>query len=145
MRFDADTWKAYPPGPDKDLQGLLMPFTIRPHRRVPVCCRVTYQCGLFEGYGTVWNFFLTGWQLSGGLPLRIGEVCSLAASVTTMVTASDLFLCLRLRMELGRSFVRLIDRHDHGQPSRYVAIREYAGLQTVFHVETDVVGRCGLN
>ena len=62
-----------------------------------------------------------------------------------MVIASNLFMCLRLRMELCCSFVRLIDRHDHGQPSRYVAIREYAGLQTVFHVETDVFGRCGLD
>ena len=28
-----------------------MPFTIRPYRRFPVSCPVTYQTGLFEGQG----------------------------------------------------------------------------------------------
>src|SRR5215470_4365054 len=54
-----------------------MPFTMRPYRRFPVCCPVTYQTGLFEGHGTVRNLSLTGWRFSGNLPLRIGEVCSL--------------------------------------------------------------------
>ena len=57
-----------------------MPFLIRPSRRFPVCCPVTYQCGLFEGHGTVWNLSLTGWRFSGKLPLRIGEVCSLTVN-----------------------------------------------------------------
>jgi hypothetical protein len=30
-----------------------MPFLIRPSRRFPVCCAVTYQSGPFEGHGTV--------------------------------------------------------------------------------------------
>ena len=54
-----------------------MPFTIRLYRRFPFCSPVTYQTGLFEGYGTVWNLSLTGWRFSGDLPLRIGEMCSL--------------------------------------------------------------------
>ena len=54
-----------------------MPFTIRPYPRLPVCCPVTYQVGLFEGHRTVWDLSLTGWRFSGDLPLRIGEVCSL--------------------------------------------------------------------
>jgi hypothetical protein len=59
-----------------------MPFTIRPHPRVPVCCPATYQTGLFEGYGTVWNVSLTGWRFSGDLPLRLGEVCSLTVNLS---------------------------------------------------------------
>ena len=59
-----------------------MPFLIRPSRRFPVCCPVTYQCGLFEGYGTVWNLSLTGWRFSGNLPLRIGDVCSLTVNLS---------------------------------------------------------------
>jgi hypothetical protein len=47
-----------------------MPFLIRPSRRFPVCCPITYQCGDFEGHGTVWNVSLTGWRLSGDLPMR---------------------------------------------------------------------------
>src|SRR4029077_14463014 len=58
-----------------------MPFLIRPSRRFPVCCPVTYQCGLFEGHATVWNLSLTGWRFSGNLPLRIGEVCSLTVNL----------------------------------------------------------------
>jgi hypothetical protein len=60
-----------------------MPFLIRPSRRFPECCPVTYQCGLFEGHGTVWNLSLTGWRFSGDLPLRIGEVCSLTVNLPT--------------------------------------------------------------
>jgi PilZ domain-containing protein len=59
-----------------------MPFLIRPSRRFPVCCPVTYQCGLFEGHGIVWNVSLTGWRFSGNLPLRIGEVCSLTVNLS---------------------------------------------------------------
>jgi hypothetical protein len=59
-----------------------MPFLIRPSRRFPSYCPVTYQCGLFEGHGIVWNVSLTGWRFSGNLPLRIGEVCSLTVNLS---------------------------------------------------------------
>ncbi len=59
-----------------------MPFTIRPYRRFPVHCSVTYQTGLFEGHGTVWNLSRTGWRFSGNLPLRVGEVCSITVSLS---------------------------------------------------------------
>jgi PilZ domain len=63
-----------------------MPFLIHPSRRFPVCCPVTYQCGSFEGHGTVWNLSLTGWRFSGNLPLRTGEVCSLTVNLPTHET-----------------------------------------------------------
>jgi hypothetical protein len=47
-----------------------MPFTIRPHRRLPICCPVTYHVGLSEGHGIVWNLPVNGWRLSGNVPLR---------------------------------------------------------------------------
>ncbi|MDE3042884.1 MAG: PilZ domain-containing protein [Nitrospirota bacterium] len=65
-----------------------MPFSSRPFRRFPVCCPVTYQCGLFEGHGTVWNLSLAGWWFSGNLPLRVGEVCSLTVNLPTQQRAS---------------------------------------------------------
>ena len=65
-----------------------MPFSIRPYRRFPVCCPVTYQCGLFEGHGTVWNLSLAGWRFSGNLPLRVGEVCSLTVNLPTQQRVS---------------------------------------------------------
>jgi hypothetical protein len=58
-----------------------MPFTIRPYRRVPVQCPVTYHVGDFEGHGTLWNCSRTGWRFSGNLPLREGEIFSLTVTL----------------------------------------------------------------
>ena len=58
-----------------------MPYSIRPVRRSPVQCSVTYHVGLFQGQGTVWNLSLNGWKLSGDLPLRVGETCSLTVNL----------------------------------------------------------------
>ena len=60
-----------------------MPFTLRPYRRFPVSCPVTYKTGSVEAHGTVWNLSLTGWRFSGNLALRIGEVCSLTVDLPT--------------------------------------------------------------
>lgn len=50
-----------------------MPFTIRPHRRLPLRCPVTYYAGLSEGSGRIWNISLTGWPLSGDRPLQVEQ------------------------------------------------------------------------
>ncbi|MGH7147599.1 MAG: PilZ domain-containing protein [Nitrospiraceae bacterium] len=54
-----------------------MPFSIRPHRRFPICCPVTYHASLYEGQGIVWNLSVNGWHLSGDVPLRVGQTCPL--------------------------------------------------------------------
>ena len=47
-----------------------VPFTVHPYRRFPVYCPVTYQTGLFEGHGTIWNVSLAAkqkpWKLITG-------------------------------------------------------------------------------
>ena len=58
-----------------------MPFSIRPFRRSPEQCSVTYHVGPFEGHGTVWNLSLNGWKLSGDLPLRVGQTCALTVNL----------------------------------------------------------------
>jgi hypothetical protein len=58
-----------------------MPFTIRPYRRFPVQCAITYNAGSFQGQGTVWNLSHTGWRLSGDLPMRQGETLSLTVTL----------------------------------------------------------------
>jgi hypothetical protein len=58
-----------------------MPFSIRPHRRFPVQCFVTYNAGPFQGQGTIWNLSYTGWRLSGDLPMRPGETLSLTVTL----------------------------------------------------------------
>jgi len=62
-----------------------MPFYVRPFRHFPVCCPMTYHIGDFEGEGIVWNLCTTGRRLSGDLPVRIDEVCSLTVRLRTQV------------------------------------------------------------
>jgi PilZ domain len=59
-----------------------MPFSIRPYHRFPVCCPVTYHAGLSEGCGTLWNISLSGWRLSGDVPMCVGQTCSLFVTLS---------------------------------------------------------------
>jgi len=58
-----------------------MPFTLRLYQRFPVHCSVTYHAGTFQGQGTIWNFSLSGWKLSGDVPLQVGQTCSLTVNL----------------------------------------------------------------
>jgi hypothetical protein len=58
-----------------------MPFSIRPFRRYPVQCAVTYNAGPFQCQGSVWNPSCTGWRLSRDLPIRPGEILSLTVTL----------------------------------------------------------------
>ena len=58
-----------------------MHFSIRPFRRFPVQCAVTYNAGPFQGRGTIWNLSCTGWRLSGDLPMRPGEILSFTVTL----------------------------------------------------------------
>jgi hypothetical protein len=58
-----------------------MPFSIRPSRRSPVQCSVTYHAGFFQGQGTIWNLSCAGWRLSGQLPMRPGEALSFTVTL----------------------------------------------------------------
>ena len=80
-----------------------MPFKIRPCRRFSVCCPVTYTVGRFRGHGTVWNVSHSGWQFSGNLPLRIGEVCSLTVNLPT-----------RQRVYVATGIVRWVRGEEYG-------------------------------
>ncbi len=58
-----------------------MPFTLRPSRRFPVQCAVTYNAGTFQGQGSVWNLSCNGWRLSGDLAMRPEETLSLTVTL----------------------------------------------------------------
>ena len=58
-----------------------MSCLIRPFRRFPVQCAVTYNAGPFQGRGIVWNLSYTGWRLSGDLLVRPGEPLSLTVTL----------------------------------------------------------------
>jgi len=63
-----------------------MPFSIRPFRRFPVCCPVTYHAGLREGHGIIWNLSANGWRLSGDVPLRVGQTCPLTVHLLNQLS-----------------------------------------------------------
>jgi len=58
-----------------------MRFSTRPIRRFSVCCPVTYQAGLYESQGIVWNLSVNGLRLSGDVPLRVGQKCSVTINL----------------------------------------------------------------
>ena len=58
-----------------------MSFSIRPFRRFPVHCSVSYNAGPFQDQGTVWNLSCTGEPLSGDLPMRPEETLSLTVTL----------------------------------------------------------------
>ena len=58
-----------------------MSFSIRPFRRCPMQCSVTYNAGPFHGQGTIWNLSCAGWRLSGDLPMRYGKALSLPVTL----------------------------------------------------------------
>jgi|SRR5262245_8609077 len=58
-----------------------MPFIIRSYRRYPLQCPVSYNAGNSQGLGTVWNFSVNGWKLSGDVPLRVGQTCPLTVTL----------------------------------------------------------------
>ena len=98
-----------------------MPFTLRPHRRFPICCPVTYQCGLFEGHDTVWNLSCTGWRLSGDLPIRPGETLSL--TVTPPNEQRIEIPEVVVRWSRGQEFAVenvMIEPHTHARLQHYV-------------------------
>ena len=64
-----------------DLEQASMPFIIRSHSRFPVQCPVSYNAGNSQGLGTVWNFSVNGWKLSGDVPLQVGQTCPLTITL----------------------------------------------------------------
>ncbi len=60
-----------------------MAFVVRPYRRLPTQCPVTYERLYDEGHGTAWNVSLNGFLVSGTLPLAVGDICSLTLTLPT--------------------------------------------------------------
>ena len=60
-----------------------MAFVVRPYRRFPLVCAVTYENWYRKGTGIVWNLSPMGWRLSGDLTLEPADVCSLQLILPT--------------------------------------------------------------
>ena len=98
-----------------------MPFTLRPYRRFPVQCAVTYHAGACQGQGTVWNLSCTGWRLSGDLPMRPGDTLSLSVTLPNEQ-------CIKIRQAVvrwsrGEEFAVetvLVEQHTRARLQHYV-------------------------
>jgi len=98
-----------------------MPFSIRPFRRFPVHCSVSYNAGPFQGQGTVWNLSCTGWRLSGDLPMRPGEALSLTVTLPNEQRI-DVSVAV-VRWSRGQEFAvenLVIETHTHARLQHYV-------------------------
>ena len=98
-----------------------MPFSIRPFRRFPVHCAVTYNAGPFQEQGTVWNLSCTGWRLSGDLTMRPGETLSLTVTLPNeqRIVVPEAVV----RWSRGLEFAvenMLIEPHAHARLHHYV-------------------------
>jgi hypothetical protein len=95
-----------------------MPFSLRPYRRSPVQCAVTYHAGPFQGQGTVWNLSLNGWKFSGDVPLRVGETCSLTVNLPNQ---ESIFV--------GAAIVRWVRGQEYGLETLVVETQMHSRLE----------------
>ena len=98
-----------------------MPFLLRPYRRFPMRCSVTYNAGPFQGQGTIWNLSCSGWRLSGDLPMRPGKPSPL--TVTLPNEQHILILVAVVRWSRGQEFAvenLAIEPHTRARLQHYV-------------------------
>lgn len=99
-----------------------MAFVLRPYRRFPTDCPVTYEWLHDEGHGTAWNVSPTGFRVSGTLPLQPGDVCSLKVRLAKQVSV----LSGVVRWVHGQEFgieTLLMDQRDEVRFAAYIRDR----------------------
>lgn len=97
-----------------------MPFVLRPYRRFPVQCFVTYTSGPFSGIGTLWNLSMSGYRFSGDLPLRVGEECALTVMLPNEQNISADAVVRWVRQNEFGVETRTIDHHAKERLWHYV-------------------------
>ena len=109
-----------------------MPFILRPFRRFPVHCSVTYNAGPFQGQGTVWNLSCTGWRLSGDLPMRPGETLSLTVTLPN-----------EQRIEVLEAVVRWLRHQEFGvemvETSKHTEARLIHYVRRLVHESVEIL------
>jgi hypothetical protein len=108
-----------------------MPFMVRLYQRYPVYCSVTYHAGLFQGQGTVWNFSLSGWKLSGDVPLQVGQTCALTVN-----------LPIDERIVVGTAIVRWVRGQEFGLETLAIEKQTHSRVE---HVIKRLVEESGEN
>jgi len=98
-----------------------MAFTLRLYQRYPVHCSVTYNAGPLQGQGTVWNLSLSGWKLSGDLPLQVGQLCSLTVNLPNEERVVVTAAVVRWARDQDYGLETLaVERQTHSQMERII-------------------------
>ena len=109
-----------------------MSFIIRPYRRFPVHCPVSYNAGTSQGLGTVWNFSVNGWKLSGDVPLRVGQMCPLTV---TLPNQESIFVAAAIvRWARGQEYgleTLAIDKEIHSRLEHVIRRLEQDSLESI--------------
>lgn len=109
-----------------------MPFIIRPYRRFSVQCPVSYNAGTSQGLGTVWNFSVNGWKLSGDVPLRVGQTCPLTV---TLPNQECIFVTTAIvRWAQGQEYgleTLVIDKEIHSQLAHVITRLEQESVEGI--------------
>ena len=108
-----------------------MPFSIRPFRRFPVECPVSYNAGSLQGQGTVWNFSVNGWKLSGDVPLEVGQMCSLTV---TLPDQPSFFIAVAI--------VRWVRGQEYGLETLAIDKQIHSRLEHIIHLIEQESGEC---
>ena len=109
-----------------------MPFSIRPFRRFPVCCPVTYHAGRCESQGIVRNLSVNGLRLSGDVPLRVGQTCPVTINLpnqASLVVATAIVRWVR-GQEYGLETL-VVDKETQSQVEHIVQHLEQVALESI--------------
>ena len=74
----------------------------------------------------VWNLSCTGWRLSGDLPLRIGEICSLTVNLPNQqhIMVAEAVVRWVRQNEYGIETIT-IQKHTHQRLQHFISDRLY--------------------
>jgi hypothetical protein len=109
-----------------------MPFTLRLYQRFPMHCSVTFRAGLVQGKGTIWNFSLIGWKLSGDVPLQVGQTCPLTVHMPNQFSLFVAGAIVRCVQGQDYGLVTLVaDAHTQSRVEHLVQHLEQVALEGI--------------
>ena len=88
----------------------------------PEQCAVSYNAGPSQGLGTVCNFSVNGWKLSGDVPLRVGQTCPLTVHVPN-----------QLSLVVAGAIVRWVRGQEYGLETLVVDKRTQSRVELLVH------------
>ena len=111
-----------------------MPFSIRPYRRFPMYCPVTYQVGLRRGHGIIWDLSMKGWRLAGDVPLRVGQTCPLTVHLPNQESLIVVAAIVRWARDWDQEYgleTLMVNQQTQSQLEQVLTQLEQASLECI--------------